>query len=308
MEIISASQRAPRPRALIDIWNACIGQDHPLEPALLSQHLRHPYFQPELFFAAYDGDDLLGFAAGSAPAVTWRPAELGHLSYLAVAPEARRRGIGARLYDTVTDALAAQGIHRLRLAGDPNHLLPGMPSCVSPETWRFFVRRGFTAGGVVHDLHLDLGLPLPPGRLADGLTVTTDDPEGVLRFLDRVFPGRWRDEAEEYLLAGASPLGLAQDGEIRGFACVFPPDSPVLGPSRHWQGALPGPVAGLGPIGIDPGLRGRGQGLAFFVEAAKLLQNSGARHLIVNWTDLTGFYGRAGARIWRSYQGVHGTL
>ena len=281
------------------LWREC-APELPLEPATLRQRLSRA---DGPFLLARDSADsshnLRGFVWLQAPPEPGKP---GFLSALAVHPKARRTGLATQLLKTAARDLSATGCTHLKVGGSAAHLLPGVP-LDGELTLRHFLRaNGATFGEVVHDLYLDLRPPLPEIPLNDDLTVKTDSPDGVLRFLERVFPGRWRESAERYLEAGHTVLSLEREGEVLGFCCTFQPGADFVGPSLFWRQALTGRVAGLGPIGIDPKVRGQGQGLAFFVAAADWLRTRGAEHLLIDWTDLTGFYGWAGAHVWRSYQ------
>ena len=275
------------------LWSAC-APELPLEPATLRQRLGGT---KGTFLLARASDDLRGFVWLQPPA---KPETPGFLSAVAVHPAARREGLATRLLKEAARDL--KGCAHLKVGGSAAHLIPGVP-LHGDVTLRHFLRaKGATFGAVVHDLYLDLRPPLPELPLSSDLSIGTDSPDGVLRFLERVFPGRWRESAERYLEKDNMVLSLEREGEVLGFCCTFQPGATFVGPSVFWRQALTGRVAGLGPIGIDPALRGQGQGLAFFNAAAGWLRTRGAAHLLIDWTDLTGFYGRAGAHVWRSYQ------
>lgn len=299
---------APATRAdlgpLTDLWNAYLGSSHPLRLRLLQQHWDHPHFDSSLAWVIRERGEVLGAIAGKAPEIAWHHQGVGYLSYLMVAPHHRQRGLGKRLLTTLLAALRARGCREVRIGSDPGHLLPGIPTAVPLESWAFLRHHGFHFGAAEHDLHLDLRQPLPSVGVAPGFTVSPGQADAVLSFLARVFPGRWHEEVAHYLGAGTTLLALTRDDDdvVLGFAAVFTPEQPLIGPSQYWSPALGGAVAGLGPMGIDPSLRGQGQGLALFVAAARWLKEQGAEHLLIDWTTLTDFYGRAGAHVWRSYQ------
>jgi predicted N-acetyltransferase YhbS len=287
------------------LWNRSIG-DLPLRARVLEQFWQNPYFDSELALVARDDSSILGAIAGKAPSSSWSNPEAAYLSYLVVAPKARRQGIGRALYEALAGRLKAKGRTHVHFGSDPGHLLPGVPTGASLDTWRFLRRLGMRFTSAHHDLHLDLRLELPEPKLT--LEFGGADGEEVLEFLDRAFPGRWREEVEGYLLKGAPVLTLSKENRVVGFAAVFLPNGPLIGPSQFWSPALEGAVAGLGPMGVDASLRGQGQGLALFIAAARWLKNLGAEHLLIDWTSLSGFYGRAGAHLWRTYQYVEGDL
>lgn len=294
--------------AIVDIWNLCLGDTHPLRAELLEQQWQNTHHEPKLIMVAKQQGAIVGVIAGKANTASWADQSVGHLSYVAVHPDYRRQGIGTNLYQRLADQLTVRERRKLRVGGDVAHLLPGIPTEVGTETWRFFRQRGLLPLGAEHDLRLDLSLSLPEVPLARNLRVEPASNGAVLDFLARTFPGRWHFEMEQALKAGTTVLSLLRGNEVLGFAAVFLPKAGFIGPSQFWSPALSGKVAGLGPMGISPELRGQGQGLALFTAASHWLQERGAEHLLIDWTMLTGFYGRAGAHIWRTYQRVGGLL
>src|SRR5690606_18959937 len=107
-------------------------------------------------------------------------------------------------------------------------------------------------------------------------------------------------------------VGAAGSAYAEGFCAIFHGGEKVTSPGLHWAEALkrelagpegrPVVLAGIGPLGIAPEGRGAGAGLALVRGAAQHLRERGSTDAIINWTGLTKFYGRLGARIWRSYQ------
>src|SRR5690606_2380885 len=101
----------------------------------------------------------------------------------------------------------------------------------------------------------------------------------------------------------------ATSAPAQGFCVVFQGGEAVTAPGLLWSEALltdigtPGArLGGIGPLGIDPAVRGAGAGLAMVAGAASWLRGRGATDAVINWTTLTSFYGRLGARICRTYQ------
>jgi predicted N-acetyltransferase YhbS len=244
------------------------------------------------------------------------------MSLLAVASAWQGRGVGTRLARTLATRLRARGCVVLRFGGEANHLLPGIPLEAPAAAWRLARRLGARFGNAEHDLHLDLRSDLPPAPLAAGWRVRDDDPEAAIAFVERVFAGRWADEVRQYVDAGTNVLTLAPEGSdhapasarAEGFCVVFLGNERVRGPSLTWlpsealASAPAGGLAGMGPLGVSGEARGRGLGLALVRAGAEWLADRRSTGVIVNWTTLTGFYGRLGARVWRTYQRAEAPL
>ena len=295
--------------ALATIWNDApsatgrLGASYPLSLRALEQWWRSPDTDPGLAMAVRDdGGRLLGAVLARAPDRSWSEPSIGHVSLLAVAAPDRGRGIGRALWEAALARLAERGRTTVRLGTDPDHLLPGIPVDVDDATWRFFLRAGAEPGAVEHDVRVDLRYArLDP--VGSDLRVVDDDAAAALAFVERHFPGRWHDEARCYAEHGVALLTLHDGaGRTLGFAAAFRTTDAFLGPSLTWADALPGPAGGLGPLGVDPEVRGRGLGLQLVRAGLAWHRDRGARDVVLNWTSLTPFYGRLGARVWRSYQ------
>lgn len=273
------------------------------------------HHDPGLLLGAFEGDRCVGVAYGRAPTATWLTQDVGWLSLVATLPDRQGRGIGTTLANALADLLRARGCHVLRFGGEANHLLPGIPQEAPAAAWRLARRLGARFGNVEHDLHLDLRGELPPAPLAGGWRLRDDDPEAAVAFVERTFPGRWVHEVRQYVDAGTTVLTLARVGSddvpasarAEGFCVVFQGHEGVRGPSLTWvaPGALlakGGGMAGMGPLGVSQEARGQGLGLGLVRASAVWLAERGASGVIVNWTTLTGFYGRLGARVVHSYQ------
>jgi len=308
-----------------EVWRSAWGYPgrelYPLEDRVWLERLSR-HHQPDLLVGAFAGERLVGAAYGRLPgAVAWLPADVGWVSLLAVAGPWQGRGVGGQLFAELLSRLRAGGANRFRLGSDANHLLPGPPQESSAALWRLARRAGARFLATEHDLHLDLRAPLHPAPLPADWTVRDDDPEAALEFVARAFPGRWTNEVEAYLGAGATVLTLAKkatggagtSASAEGFCALFRGDEALAGPSLYWRGAVDGfgeasSVAGMGPLGVSESARGLGLGLSLVRAGAAWLQDRGATDLLINWTTLTTFYGKLGARVWRTYQRAEGPL
>lgn len=308
---LSLAEAAVVPAVWRSAWGPRGAALYPLEERAWRERLGN-HHDPELLIGALSGDELVGVAYGRLPTAVWLPADVGWVSLLAVVAPWQGLGVGGRLLSELLARLRRGGAKRFRLGSDANHLLPGLPQEAPAAAWRLARRACARFTNAEHDLHLDLRVPLPPAPSTAGWRVRDDDPEGAARFVARAFPGRWTHEVGEYIAAGATVLTLVDaEGATHGFCAVFQGDEGLLAPSLYWRGALHGAdarVAGIGPLGVDESTRGGGLGLALVRAGAAWLQERGATDVVINWTTLTAFYGKLGARVWRTYQRAEGPL
>ncbi len=321
--------------AVPPLWDAAWAAAAPassyaLDPQVWRERLAQ-HHDPDLLLGAFANGALVGAVYGRVATAAWLPTGVGWLSAIAVAPPHQGRGVGTRLAGALTERLRARGCSVVRFGSEANHLLPGIPQEAPLALWRLAQRLGARFGNAEHDLLLDLHAELPPAPLASGWLVRDDDPDAALAFVERAFPGRWADEVRTYLDAGTTVLTLAPAGSTsapvsaraEGFCVVFQGHERLRGPSLTWVArhdllAGTGPhgrasgvgarLGGMGPLGVSAAARGRGLGLALVRAGAAWLAARGAEGAVVNWTTLTGFYGRLGARVWRTYQRAEAPL
>ncbi|MBX3142965.1 MAG: GNAT family N-acetyltransferase [Trueperaceae bacterium] len=273
------------------------------------------YHEDALLLGAFDGSELVGVVYGRASeagrvAGTWQAPGVGWLSLLAVKPEWQGVGVGAALARALIGRLVARGCHSLRIASEPNHLLAGVPMSASPAMWRLARRLGARFTAAEFDLHLDLRPDLYVPELPEGWRISATEPAAGLAFVQRVFPGRWASEVADRLAAGATIMTLlderaAGSGAAEGFCMVYRGDEGFVAPSLAWaadlSAAADARTAGMGPLGISEEARGQKLGLTLVAHSAAWLKERGATDLFIDWTTLSGFYGRLGARVWRAY-------
>jgi len=298
---------------VVGVWNRAMGDLFPLRPRLLHQTtLGDPDLQ--------EGDALVAWVEGRprgfALARSWPPHAAhgeaqGWLEAVVVDPEVQRRGFGTALADEAERHLAAQGITAIWAGGGPAMFFPGV--CTELQAGLHFVeRRGYALFHRTHDLLGDLDAMPCLSRVDAALEAAgaevrpcaEDEWEAAEAFLEREFPGTWPRDRRRHRRMGAPAHEiylLWAKGEIIGLAQTYTDQSPVLGPSVYWAPALGAAEGGLGPIGLAEEWRGRGLGLALLARALEGLQSRGAHRAVIDWTELTGFYGILGFRVWRSY-------
>ncbi|MDW7982468.1 MAG: GNAT family N-acetyltransferase [Thermomicrobium sp.] len=290
--------------AVAALWNEAFGARLPLRPEVLRTRWQPMAGEPTAGWIARDGDAVVGALLARFPTLPWFPTGVGFVTLLVVSTAARGRGLGRALLAAATETARTHGYQTLVFGGGPGHLVPGVPTDAPLATWHFLRRVGAVPREVFHDLLVDLTVPLPPATLPAEALLEPVPRDEMSAFLAREFPGEWEVDVATAYDAGASVLGLRLGGELVGFAAAHGPGQWPPPPSLFWTQALPGPVAGLGPLGIAAAHRNRGLGLAMVVGALARLARSGARWVIIDWTERATFYGRAGAHVWRTYQMV----
>jgi GNAT superfamily N-acetyltransferase len=304
--------------AIVEVWNAAMGDAFPLDAALLRQNtIDDPQFDPAGAWVAcaHDGPHLIGACIakvareplGSAGLLTDR----GWVSAIVVHPSAQRRGIGTALLRQAEAFLRGRGRRLAVLGSDPGHFFPGVP--VGTRALEFFAARGYRMRGDAYDLRRSLRGYCTPRAVTSALAGHPDveirplrrgEEHALLAFLDAHFPGRWRYDVGRFLAGGGDVgdiVGLLRGGKVLGMAHVFHPGSKRIGPSIAWTRGGAG-AGGLGPMGLAESLRGRGLGLALLDRAIVRLAQLGVQEMVIDWTVLLDFYGRLGFVPWKRYR------
>ena len=312
---------------IVNLWNSCIGDVFPLDERLFAQQALPEQPTSALFIARNAPTNPL---AGAALAKIWTEKDeegarsigrtTGYISFLLVSPHERRKGLGEELLVRAEAWCVAHGASVIRLGTDNHHFFPGLPVDDSPRStaaMRFFTEHGYVAGNIESDLIADLAaveLPLPPettfGVPGYHFSLCAEQRRpAALRFLARAFPGRWHREIGEAFAAGMADtdlcLALRDDDDLPvGFARICDGESAHLSPGLFWRELL-GPKPGaLGPIGVDASCRGKGLGIGLLRASLATLKSRGVRNTVIDWTDLTGFYGKLGFIPWKRYMAL----
>lgn len=215
-----------------------------------------------------------------------------------------------RLLRRTRDVLRLAGYTRWQFGGDQRHFFPGVPSDL-PELAHWLEDGGLSATGVaVYDVERDLAeysspcVPSPDAR-----PCTQADRNELEGLLEREFSTRWlTDTLEKFDEDPSRIMGLFLDGRCVGFAMT------QLEGDRHrragavWSKSHGPHWAALGPIGIAQSLRGLGHGDALLAASLIHLKGLGARRTSIDWTTLTGFYGRHGFEVSREYRTYAGSI
>jgi ribosomal protein S18 acetylase RimI-like enzyme len=214
------------------------------------------------------------------------------LRLLAVAPDARRRGIGTVLLAAGEAAAAAAGAARARTLDQPgNYLAPGIDER-DGDTIGWLERRGWRRCGDNVNLLVDVaGNPragaaraaeLAAAAAAAGYQVRrarTDEAAALADPIGRAFSPPWAFEVERALAGDPPGVHLAlHGGELAAFA-VHDGNNRGLG----W----------FGPAGTLPEHRGRGLGEALLVACCADVAAAGRARCEVAWIGPREFYARA---------------
>ena len=288
-----AAESTPTAERLVDTWNRALGERFPLRLDIARQFLS---LDVDADASAFEPEGIV---------VAKRSGDQGWVAALVVEPSAQRRGVGGRLLRHALDSLRAGGVRTVRMGGDRLHLLPGLPE---PGPIEFFRRHGVEVGPEVVDLRQRLDGWSPPAGLPAVAPALSWEP--VLAFLGREFPDRWLWEAEEGRRRGGDPgsyLLLWEAGRVEGFARVHDERAGarpggIIPPCAYWSPLLAAPSGGLGPIGVAASVRGRGLGLGLLRAATAHLRAGGVADMVIDWTDLVGFYALAGFGVWKRYR------
>lgn len=309
--------RPSRLRQVLAIWNTALGDQFPLSEELFVQNGVHdPHVRPGTCWLATvpEQRDAVGMCLAKIvrrplAADGWLP-ERGWVSLLAVHPAHQRRGVGTALLARAEQYLRAQQRTVIALGGDPDHFLPGVPA--EEGALAFFRAAGYGFGSDAYDLRRTVSSPgagvrdpmLPVERGVTIRALELVDTPALLSFLGEAFPGRWRYAVGRVLSEGGSIgdiMGVVSAGRVVGFAQMFHPDSRWIGPSIAWTRQPGRRAGGIGPMGLAPGFRGRGLGLALLDRSVRHLARLGVEEVVVDWTGLLDFYGRLGFAVWRHY-------
>ena len=294
-----------------------MGGQFPMSQRLLHQQTAgDPNFQPPDAAAVWAGGEAVGFALVKPHRQAFptgeRYAGTGALSVLLVRPDWRGQGIGGDLLAWAEQRLRAQGASRVRLGAGLEHTFPGVPTS-QPAARDFFLRRGYSFPYLVSDLIHDLGCYQRPPGVTAALAAAGDDlsfgpcqpgqEQALLDFVAASFPGGWWHWTRKRLLAGDRHfIYLMRSGDqVAAFAHSHSSSRKVIGPPICWSRRLGRRYGGLGPMGLDASLRGRGLGLGLLCRALEHLHDQGVRRMAIDWTDLPAFYARAGFQVWQSY-------
>lgn len=294
---------------IVKLWNQEIGTDFPMRKELLIQNSFKDsnVLMEGSFLVINENGDLIGFVISKKYTelnVVDFNRSVGWIQALLVKKSNRNKGIGTELLKRAEAALSARGAKKILLGKDVWHYFPGIPDQYG-SVKRWFTDRGYQFNGMEYDLLTEKGLSSP--QLSDvsiAPIAEKDDANQFLGFLHRIFPGRWEYEAIKYFEYGGSGkefILLKKENKIIGFCRANGPDSPQIAQNVYWAPLFEDGLGGIGPLGLDPEVRGNGYGLAIVQAGIAYLGQRGLKHVVIDWTRLIDFYEKVGAHPWKAY-------
>lgn len=278
------------------MWNRSLQADRVSPELFRYRVILQPSYDPSLCLVAEEQGKVLGFAF----AVQAR--ETAYINALFVGGDHRRKGIGSKLVEQLSNAAVDRGLKKLVFSGGPRYLVPGVDWVAYPGALEFFSDTGFkevNRESVAMSRSL-MDYKTPPEVMeleeklkGEGYTFAQLDEEHVLpllQFLAKEFPG-WDNDARVTLEANLKNLDLfiiaLKAGEIVGYCQI----------------ATDGLIEHFGPFGVAANLRSRGIGTVIFNKCLKLMQTKGAKNAWFLWGGGRNytFYVRQGMREMRRF-------
>lgn len=248
-----------------------------------------------------------GFCAGDS--------QTGHsagLLLLLVDPALQHRGIGTGLYRLLERKVLERKHRQLNVgAGAGDYFWPGIPA-EHDGAWLFFNQLGFQEQEHSEDLVLSLDeFVTPPWVLArqaaSGTTLHSADPvrtAELLTFEQEHFPA-WLPYFKNELGQGNYRNVLFAQGKDAAISGTLLMRHDTVNPWLKDAGRQTGT---LNTLGVAPDRQGQGIGLALTAGAMEQLRQRGCSSCYIQWTGLTEWYGKLGAKPWASYRMAAKTL
>jgi GNAT superfamily N-acetyltransferase len=200
---------------------------------------------------------------------------------VAVAPGARRRGVGRQLADEAVAWAAARGAREVHLgAAIPRYVWPGVDFAFTPALC-LFEAAGFEPRGVAFDMAIDTAFRAEPPA---GVRIEQEAGAGAVDLARRAYP-HWEDEVARGVERGTCFSARDTDGATIAFA--------AHSVNRHGL---------VGPMATDPSRRSRGTGHALLgAVCADVADRFGVATTNISWVGPARFYAKAGATVSRVY-------
>ena len=255
-----------------DLYMKCF-PEYPTTPENFNSLLR-----PDLAHIAEHREDgkLIGYAM----------VHNGSIAIFCVDEAYRNRGIGSTLLAESEQYLHSLGLNTVTIGCGEHYLLQGVPEGPAVS---FFENRGYTASWSSINMELPLAefsldklsIPPAPTDLRYRFAEKSDIP-AVLAAVEAAEPswtGIFADCADPILLAEL-------DGEIAGFEILSADGGYFIRPGQQ--------VGSVGCVGVVPGKREHGIGMAMVAQGVQWLKNQDCTQIELRYTWLESWYGKLG--------------
>jgi mycothiol synthase len=298
-------------RSVVALAKRAIPRDAFTEAAFIKKVLLDPNFRREGCLVAELDGEVAGFGLALVrryPLEDGPPdQDRGWITLLFVAPETRRKGLGASILDGLLSYLRSSGAASVWVSPyAPGYFLPGVDVAEYADGLRFLLHRGFRE--VYRPLSMDASLLLlnTPEWVAQkerelsaaGVTIQNHEPELVLpllEFMRREFPGDWQRYTRETLGRIASgrmspdQLFVACCPKIESFQNSFSSPTSSLDASNSVSRLVLGfcqyDGERFGPFGTAADQRGRGIGAVLLFRCLHAMRTAGLHNAWFLWTD-----------------------
>ncbi len=300
---------------VINIWNAEFGFIYPITPELL---LRNTYgtkgFKAEYSYIALDDNEIIGFVINK----IWQNEfhiekyeNVGWISLIYVKRNKRNNGIGSELLRQSLTAFKSLGIKNACLGSDYQNFFPGLPKDFK-EMLPFFTKRGFVSRGETNDLihyvkQTDEFIPKPfnDNKHYQIRFMTEEDRPEIIKFMEDNFNGRWLLELLDYLknpIKKEFIVAVNEQNHICGFVRVGEKNTSTsnIGFSLTYRARFKN-LGGIGPLGVESTSRKNNVAYNLLVFALNYLISMNCSEIIIDWTNLMGFYRQFNFEIWKTY-------
>ncbi len=309
---------------VVDLWWRAIGDRYPLREEVLRACLEgNPNYRPGDAVVAWQDDRAIGFGylglLRESEPETAAQRNRGWLQAVVVDSARRRSGIGRRIVGELVEVAQRAEISSLACGSGFFYLWPGLPADL-PDARLFAEALGLVIGERTWDLRgsvANLTADTAAGELVarEGMRVVAAgeaDRQRLLGYIVREFGGEWWHDTRWFLERGGDPgdivLLLDPGDAIVGFARLHTPLTRPIGPPLFWTARRPPASGGLGPIGVSEALRGRGLGRALLALALARLRDASLSDVVIDCTNLLGFYGPLGFEPWIEYVNATGDV
>lgn len=303
--------------AIAQAWTAAAPADGITYDRFRDLFLLDRNFDAEGLFVAEQEGRVVGAAYGVRRLIPADGADLeptsGWIPFFFVAPQARRRGVGARLVRAAMEWLAAKGAKTAYFSSyTPNYFLPGLDADRYPGAARLLASLGFTTQYECVAMDRSLNDYEPPEQIqervaalrANGWTFGSpsgDDLVDLIAIAGSRFNPDWARGIREGVLGGQS---------LERIITVRDPDGVMLGWAMF--GTYENVLERFGPFGVVPESRGTGLGEVLLHLTLERMRALGAHSAWFLWTERTSaaghLYAKTGFTVTRTFTVLHAPL